>query len=114
MYHCMPCLKPSPSKLLLRTQIGRMAGQFAKPRSGDFETIDGVSLPSYRGDIINSAAFTTEARTPDPNRCSAHLNPSAAQIRLHPIMRPKQYSLCCTLLSGWWLLCGLRCRDEDV
>ena len=52
-------------------QIGRMAGQFAKPRSGDFETIDGVSLPSYRGDIINSAAFTPEARTPDPNRCSA-------------------------------------------
>ena len=52
-------------------QIGRMAGQFAKPRSGDFETIDGVSLPSYRGDIINNAAFTAEARTPDPNRCRA-------------------------------------------
>ena len=56
-------------------QIGRMAGQFAKPLSGDFETIDGVSLPSYRGDIINSAAFTTEARTPDPNRCSPGSNP---------------------------------------
>ena len=54
-----------------------MAGQFAKPRSGDFETIDGVSLPSYRGDIINSAAFTTEARTPDPNRCTAASNPIA-------------------------------------
>ncbi len=49
-------------------QVGRMAGQFAKPRSGDFETVDGVSLPSYRGDIINDAAFTSEARTPDPNR----------------------------------------------
>ena len=48
-----------------------MAGQFAKPRSGDFETVDGVSLPSYRGDIINDAAFTTEARTPDPNRWAA-------------------------------------------
>ena len=52
-------------------QVGRMAGQFAKPRSGDFETMDGVSLPSYRGDIINDAAFTTEARTPDPNRSAA-------------------------------------------
>lgn len=50
-------------------KIGRMAGQFAKPRSGDTETFDGVTLPSYRGDIINNAAFTEEARIPDPKRC---------------------------------------------
>ena len=49
-------------------KLGRMAGQFAKPRSEDLETIDGVSLPSYRGDNINSCEFTPEARRPDPNR----------------------------------------------
>ncbi|WP_416304928.1 class II 3-deoxy-7-phosphoheptulonate synthase [Neptunicella sp. SCSIO 80796] len=50
------------------TKVARMAGQYAKPRSGDFETIDGVSLPSYRGDIINSFEFTEAARRPDPQR----------------------------------------------
>jgi len=49
-------------------KVGRMAGQFAKPRSSGIETIDGVSLPSYRGDNVNGAAFTEESRTPDPNR----------------------------------------------
>ena len=47
-------------------RIGRMAGQYAKPRSTDLETRDGVSLPSYRGDIVNRAPFTPEAREPDP------------------------------------------------
>jgi len=50
------------------TKIGRMAGQFAKPRSEPTETIDGVTLPSYRGDNINSEEFTAEARRNDPNR----------------------------------------------
>ena len=49
-------------------KVGRIAGQFAKPRSGGTETIDGVALPSYRGDIINDIAFTPEAREPDPRR----------------------------------------------
>ena len=49
-------------------KIGRIAGQFAKPRSDDFETHDGVTLPSYRGDNINGGEFTREARTPDPQR----------------------------------------------
>ncbi len=49
-------------------RVGRMAGQYAKPRSSDFETIQGVTLPSYRGDLINDRAFTREARTPDPHR----------------------------------------------
>lgn len=48
-------------------RIGRMAGQYAKPRSSDFETRDGVTLPSFRGDNVNRAAFTAEARTPDPD-----------------------------------------------
>src|SRR5450755_4444983 len=47
-------------------RIGRMAGQYAKPRSADMETRDGVSLPSYRGDLVNRAEFTAEARRADP------------------------------------------------
>ncbi|HNR23616.1 MAG TPA: 3-deoxy-7-phosphoheptulonate synthase, partial [Steroidobacteraceae bacterium] len=47
-------------------RVGRMAGQYAKPRSADTETRDGVTLPSYRGDLVNHPEFTAEARTPDP------------------------------------------------
>jgi 3-deoxy-7-phosphoheptulonate synthase len=47
-------------------RIGRMAGQYAKPRSADTETRDGVTLPSYRGDIVNRPAFDAPAREPDP------------------------------------------------
>ncbi|MGH8207343.1 MAG: 3-deoxy-7-phosphoheptulonate synthase, partial [Steroidobacteraceae bacterium] len=47
-------------------RVGRMAGQYAKPRSADFETRDGVTLPAYRGDIVNRAEFTAEARRIDP------------------------------------------------
>jgi 3-deoxy-7-phosphoheptulonate synthase len=49
-------------------RVGRFGGQYAKPRSADFEERDGVRLPSYRGDLVNDAAFTAEARTPDPQR----------------------------------------------
>ena len=49
-------------------KVGRMAGQFAKPRSEDLETINGITLPSYRGDIVNGIDFTAEARIPDPER----------------------------------------------
>ena len=49
-------------------KVGRLAGQFGKPRSSPVETIDGVTLPSYRGDNINGMAFTPEERTPDPDR----------------------------------------------
>ena len=49
-------------------KVGRLAGQFAKPRSAPTETIDGVTLPSYRGDIINGMEFTPETREPDPQR----------------------------------------------
>jgi 3-deoxy-7-phosphoheptulonate synthase len=50
------------------TRIGRFAGQYAKPRSADLETRDGVSLPAYRGDIVNGPAFDAAARAPDPRR----------------------------------------------
>ena len=49
-------------------RVGRFAGQYAKPRSSDVETRDGVTLPSYRGDLVNSVEFTPEARRPDPRR----------------------------------------------
>ncbi|MEO2267647.1 class II 3-deoxy-7-phosphoheptulonate synthase [Pseudoalteromonas pernae] len=63
-------------------KIARMAGQFAKPRSSDLETIDGVSLPSYRGDIINSYEFTEEARVPDPQRLMKAYHHSASTLNL--------------------------------
>ncbi|MDD3450335.1 MAG: 3-deoxy-7-phosphoheptulonate synthase class II [Gammaproteobacteria bacterium] len=50
------------------TRVGRIAGQFAKPRSADLETRDGVTLPSYRGDLVNGPDFTEADRTPDPVR----------------------------------------------
>ncbi|MCI5060433.1 MAG: 3-deoxy-7-phosphoheptulonate synthase class II [Alphaproteobacteria bacterium] len=63
-------------------KMGRMAGQFAKPRSSDFETQDGVELPSYRGDIINKLEFTEEGRVPDPERMIRAYNQSAATLNL--------------------------------
>ncbi len=63
-------------------KVGRMAGQFAKPRSADTETVDGVELPSYRGDIINAIDFTADARTPDPQRLLDAYNQSAATQNL--------------------------------
>ncbi|RUO36525.1 class II 3-deoxy-7-phosphoheptulonate synthase [Aliidiomarina sanyensis] len=64
------------------TKVARMAGQFAKPRSSNDETIDGVTHPAYRGDIINDAAFTAEAREPDPNRMLTAYHHSAASLNL--------------------------------
>src|SRR4051794_23823150 len=63
-------------------KIGRVAGQFAKPRSSDTETVDGVELPSYRGDIVNDIAFTPEARIPDPRRQIEAYRQSAATLNL--------------------------------
>jgi 3-deoxy-7-phosphoheptulonate synthase len=63
-------------------KVGRIAGQFAKPRSADTETIDGVTLPSYRGDIINDISFTPEARIPDPERLLLAYRQSAATLNL--------------------------------
>jgi 3-deoxy-7-phosphoheptulonate synthase len=63
-------------------KVGRMAGQFAKPRSANTETVDGVELPSYRGDIINGLDFTAEARIPDPQRMLSAYTQSAATLNL--------------------------------
>ncbi|MBU2977455.1 class II 3-deoxy-7-phosphoheptulonate synthase [Alteromonas sp. C1M14] len=64
------------------TKVARMAGQYAKPRSSNFETIDGVTLPSYRGDIINSFEFTEQARRPDPSRLLDAYHRSASTLNL--------------------------------
>ncbi|MGJ8646759.1 MAG: class II 3-deoxy-7-phosphoheptulonate synthase [Marinomonas colpomeniae] len=63
-------------------KVGRMAGQFAKPRSAGMETIDGIELPSYRGDIINGIEFTEQARVPDPERLIQVYNQSASTMNL--------------------------------
>ena len=63
-------------------KLGRMAGQFAKPRSGDTETIGDVTLPSYRGDIINDIAFEAAAREPDPARMVRAYSQAASTLNL--------------------------------
>ena len=63
-------------------KVGRMAGQFAKPRSAPFEEVDGVSLPSYRGDIINRMVFDPEGREPDPKRMVRAYNQAASTLNL--------------------------------
>ena len=70
-YSSMPVIK-----------VGRMAGQFAKPRSSDTETRGDVTLPAYRGDAVNDLTFTPEARRPDPNRLVRVYNTSAATLNL--------------------------------
>lgn len=63
-------------------KLGRMAGQFAKPRSSDTEQIDGCELPSFRGDSVNSIEFTVEQRIPDPERLWKAYNQSAVTMNL--------------------------------
>ena len=61
-------------------KVGRIAGQFAKPRSADTETVDGVELPSFRGHMVNDIGFTEAART---------ARPRAPADRLPPVARPR-------------------------
>ncbi|MGC3937240.1 class II 3-deoxy-7-phosphoheptulonate synthase [Roseobacter sp. EG26] len=63
-------------------KVGRMAGQFAKPRSAPTETVEGVELPSYRGDIINELDFTAKARIPDPEKMLRAYTQAAATLNL--------------------------------
>ncbi len=63
-------------------KVGRIAGQFAKPRSDDVETIGGVTLPAYRGDIINGAEFEPETRAPDPQRLLRAYAQSSSTLNL--------------------------------
>ena len=63
-------------------KVGRIAGQFAKPRSSPVETVDGMTLPSYRGDNINSMEFSEQGRRPDPERLLKAYGQSAATLNL--------------------------------
>nr|MBO2510374.1 3-deoxy-7-phosphoheptulonate synthase class II [Gammaproteobacteria bacterium] len=63
-------------------KVGRMAGQFAKPRSSDVETIGGVTLPAYRGDIVNGIAFDAASRVPDPERLLQAYHQATATLNL--------------------------------
>ncbi|NNK56223.1 MAG: 3-deoxy-7-phosphoheptulonate synthase class II [Desulfofustis sp.] len=63
-------------------KVGRIAGQFAKPRSSDTETVGGLTLPSYRGDMVNGADPTVEARTPNPKRMLKGYNMAASTLNL--------------------------------
>lgn len=63
-------------------KVGRIAGQFAKPRSSPMETKDGVSLPSFRGESVNDASFSEEARQPDPTRLERAYFQSASTLNL--------------------------------
>jgi 3-deoxy-7-phosphoheptulonate synthase len=63
-------------------KVGRIAGQYAKPRSADLETRDGVTLPAYRGDAVNGFEFTEESRRPDPRRLLDVYHASAATLNL--------------------------------
>jgi 3-deoxy-7-phosphoheptulonate synthase len=63
-------------------KVGRIAGQFAKPRSADTETVDGVSLPSFRGHMVNDIDFTAAARVPDPERLLTAYHQSASTLNL--------------------------------
>lgn len=63
-------------------KVGRMAGQFAKPRSSGSETIDGVTLPAYRGDIVNGIGFDVASRVPDPERLLQAYHQATASLNL--------------------------------
>ncbi|GAA1293590.1 3-deoxy-7-phosphoheptulonate synthase class II [Saccharothrix xinjiangensis] len=110
-------------------RVGRIAGQFAKPRSAPAETRDGVSLPSYRGDVVNGAEFTAEARTPDPWRMVRAHRASAATLELvrpagvhtshEALLLEYESALTRRRAGGWYdtsahlLWIGERTRDPD-
>ena len=95
-------------------RVGRFAGQYAKPRSDDFETRDGVTLPSYRGDLINRPEFTAEARTPDPAADAARLRARRADAEFHPRAGRRRLRRSCTTPStGTSTSCTTRRMAEE-
>ncbi len=81
-------------------KVGRIAGQFAKPRSSPSEKRDGKELPSYRGDIINDIAFTEDARRPDPRRQIEAYRQSAATLNLLRAFAQGGYANLAAFVSG--------------
>ena len=87
-------------------KVGRIAGQFAKPRSSPTEKRDGVELPIYRGDIINGIDFTPEARTPDPRRQFEAYRQSAATLNLLRAFATGGYANLSN--AHQWMLCFVK------
>jgi 3-deoxy-7-phosphoheptulonate synthase len=83
-------------------KVGRVAGQFAKPRSCDTERVGGVELPSYRGDIVNALDFTPEARRPDPERQIQAYAQAAATLNLLRAFTSGGYAAL-TRVHDWYL-----------
>lgn len=83
-------------------KVGRVAGQFAKPRSSDTERVDGVELPSYRGDIVNALDFSPEARRPDPERQIRAYAQAAATLNLLRAFTGGGYAAL-TRVHDWYL-----------
>ncbi|WP_239014054.1 class II 3-deoxy-7-phosphoheptulonate synthase [Archangium violaceum] len=78
-------------------KVGRIAGQFAKPRTSPVETIDGVTLPAYRGDIINGMEFDAASRVPDPKRLLKAYHQSSATLNLLRAFSQAGYADLCNL-----------------
>jgi 3-deoxy-D-arabino-heptulosonate 7-phosphate (DAHP) synthase class II len=83
-------------------KVGRMAGQFAKPRSANDETIDGVTLPAYRGDIVNGIGFDEKSRVPDPERLLQSYHQSTATLNLLRAFAQGGLPTCTRCTSGTW------------
>ncbi|TQF11277.1 3-deoxy-7-phosphoheptulonate synthase class II [Myxococcus llanfairpwllgwyngyllgogerychwyrndrobwllllantysiliogogogochensis] len=86
-------------------KVGRIAGQFAKPRSSPVETLDGVTLPAYRGDIINGMDFEAAERIPDPKRLLKAYHQSSATLNLLRAYSQSGYADLCNLHR--WTLDGV-------
>ncbi len=82
VWHHMEGSPPNKTWYPLCGQVGRMAGQFAKPRSADFEDVNGVQLPSYRGDNINGDGPDLKSRLPNPERMVRAYSQAAATLNL--------------------------------
>jgi 3-deoxy-7-phosphoheptulonate synthase len=83
-------------------KVGRMAGQFAKPRSSNDETIEGVSLPAYRGDIVNGIGFDEKSRVPDPERLLQAYHQSTATLNLLRAFAQGGFADLHQVISGTW------------
>ena len=96
-------------------KVGRIAGQFAKPRSSDMEAKGDVSLPSYRGDVVNGIEFTDEARIPDPERQIMAYRQSAATLNLiRAFAQGAVMPISTTFMSGRWISSRILRRRRNM
>ncbi len=89
-------------------RVGRMAGQYAKPRSAEYETRDGVTLPAYRGDIVNHIEFTAEGRRADPVLLLRGYERAALTLTSCAHWSMAALPICITRNTGIWHSCATR------